>query len=196
MASLALAFAPGPDNIFTIAQSATCGVRSGLCVVLGLCTGVLVQTVAAALGLASVFSASPALFWGLRIAGALYLFYLAVMAWRHARDPVGRGEAQRLPGLLLWRRGLIMNLTNPKVVLFFVAFFPQFLPKGATAEEAAVQMAVQGATFLLATLAAFSLLALAAGSLGALIASPRGALWLNRGSAVIFVALAVSALCL
>ena len=119
-ASLVLAVAPGPDNLFVLAQSAVYGVRAGLTVVLGLCTGLVVQTICAACGLAAVVAAVPALFWGIRIAGACYLIYLAWMAWTHAVSDSEGPQGTALTGMALWRRGVIMNITNPKVQIFFL----------------------------------------------------------------------------
>lgn len=131
-ASLLLSIAPGPDNLFVLAQSAMYGKKAGILVVLGLCTGLVVNTLLAALGLAALVAALPALFWAIKAAGAAYLVYLAVMAWRHARDGGGAAEGVRLSGVALWRRGVLMNLTNPKVQIFFLAFFPQFVKAGTT----------------------------------------------------------------
>ena len=76
-ASIVLAMAPGPDNLFVLSQSAIYGPRSGIIVVLGLCSGLVIQTLCAACGIAAVVAAIPALFFAIKLAGALYLFYLA-----------------------------------------------------------------------------------------------------------------------
>lgn len=189
-----LAVAPGPDNLFVLTQSAVLGPAAGLWVVLGLCGGLLVQTVAAALGLAVVLQECPPLFWAIRIVGALYLCYLAWMAWTHADDPVSERGALQLRPTALVRRGVIMNLTNPKVQLFFLAFFPQFVKPGTEGMALALQMVGQGAIFLIATVVVFSACALGAGVLGGFLRRPRTAGILNRASAVLFVGLAISAL--
>ena len=102
--SFVLAVAPGPDNLFVLTQSAVLGARAGLYVVLGLCGGLLVQTIAAALGLAIVIQEFPAVFWAIKIAGAAYLCYLAYMAWTHAEDVPGEGGALDLKPWQLVRR--------------------------------------------------------------------------------------------
>lgn len=190
-ASLVLAVAPGPDNLFVLAQSAVYGVRAGLTVVLGLCTGLVVQTICAACGVAAVVAAVPALFWGIRIAGACYLIYLAWMAWTHAVSDSEGPQGTALTGMALWRRGVIMNITNPKVQIFFLAFFPQFVKPGTEGLELIIQMIIQGVTFIGATLIVFSAVAWGAGALADRMRSPRFQLWLNRTSAVIFLMLAV-----
>jgi threonine/homoserine/homoserine lactone efflux protein len=122
-----LSLAPGPDNIFVLLLSAMHGTRAGLTVVLGLCTGLLVHTAVVAVGLAALLAASAVAFTVLKIAGALYLVYLA---WQAFRAPVGElstSQMQVKTGKHMYLRGVIMNLTNPKVVIFFLAFLPQFV---------------------------------------------------------------------
>ena len=151
-ASLLLAIAPGPDNLFVLMQSAVFGVRAGMIVVLGLATGLLLQTLAAALGIAAVVAAVPALFWAIKCLGAAYLLWLAWQAWTHAKDAARGHDAVKLSGLALWRRGVVMNITNPKVQIFFLAFFPQFVPAGVTGWPLVLQMVIQGVTFIFATI--------------------------------------------
>ena len=133
----------------------------------------------------------PALFWGIRIAGACYLIYLARMAWTHAVSDSEGPQGTALSGMALWRRGVIMNITNPKVQIFFLAFFPQFVKPGTEGLELIIQMIIQGVTFIGATLIVFSAVAWGAGALADRMRSPRFQLWLNRTSAVIFLMLAV-----
>ncbi len=194
LASLLLAIAPGPDNLFVLVQSATLGARAGLWVVTGLLTGILVQTFAAALGIAAVVAASPMLFWGIRILGAAYLIYLAVMAWRAGACAGGAAAYASARAVQLWRRGFIMNVTNPKVQIFFLAFFPQFVSPGATTFETAAQMVVMGATFGIATAIVFAAVAVFAGKLADKLRTPRVQFFMNRVSAVIFVLLAAGTL--
>ena len=193
-ASLVLAVAPGPDNLFVLAQSAVYGVRAGLTVVLGLCTGLVVQTICAACGVAAVVAAVPALFWGIRIAGACYLIYLAWMAWTHAVSDSEGPQGTALTGMALWRRGVIMNITNPKVQIFFLAFFPQFVTRGASSLQTACEMTVLGVTFMIVTLLVFSLIAFCAGSVAEKLRTPRVQFYLNRTAAVIFACLAAGTL--
>lgn len=188
-ASFLLGIAPGPDNLFVCSQAALYGVRRGLTVVLGLCSGLVLQTLAAALGVAAVVAASPVLFWGVRLLGAAYLLYLAVMAWRHPYSE--SGKTTTLSGWQLWRRGLIMNVTNPKVEIFFLAFFPQFVTPGASALQTAMEMTLLGVTFIVITLIVFGGIAVAAGQIAEHLRSPRFQFYLSRGSAVLFVLLAL-----
>lgn len=190
LASLVLAIAPGPDNLFVLVQSSLYGAKAGILIVFGLVAGLVLQTLAAACGIAAVVAASEWLFWAIRLAGAAYLAYLAVMAWKYPTSSVGQG-AGRLSNAALVRRGLIMNVTNPKVQIFFLAFFPQFVTPGATSAQTAVEMIVLGATFMAATLLVFGAIAFFAGSLADKLRTPTVQFWLNRSASVIFAALAV-----
>lgn len=193
LASVLLAFAPGPDNMFVLVQSAVHGVRKGLFTVAGLSVGVALQTVAAALGVAAAVAASPSLFWAIRILGALYLTYLAVMSWTH--PTAGSASATKeTADSVLFRRGILMNVTNPKVQIFFLAFFPQFVTRGASSLQTACEMTVLGVTFMIVTLLVFSLIAFCAGSVAEKLRTPRVQFYLNRTAAVIFACLAAGTL--
>ena len=128
--AVVLALTPGPDNIFVLVQSVQRGWRLGLAVVLGLCLGIVGHTAAVALGLAAVFAASSMAFTVLKFCGAAYLAWLAWQALRApaatAQGPEGSAPATQAPGW--WKmvgRGIVMNLTNPKVLIYFLAFLPQ-----------------------------------------------------------------------
>ncbi len=195
VATFVLAVAPGPDNLFVLLQSAMHGARAGLFVTAGLCVGVAIQTAFAAFGVSAVVAASPTLLMIIQICGAVYLFYLAWGAWRAPVGESGEGEVlPKLSSFALWRRGILMNITNPKVLIFFLAFFPQFIVPGSTEDEVMLQMIVMGSTFLASTIVVFSTVAWCAGTLADKLRSARFQLILNRVSAVIFVGLAVSTL--
>lgn len=190
-----LALAPGPDNVFVLTQSMMWGRWSGLLVVLGLCTGLIGHTLAVAAGLAAVFAASPRAFVVLKLAGAAYLLYLA---WHSLRAlPSGTALAGgRLPALsplALYRRGIIMNLTNPKVSLFFLAFLPQFTSPARG--SVALQTLWLGVLFMLATLLVFGAVAWFTGLIGErLRRSPRIQIIMDRLAGVVFIGLAVALL--
>ena len=197
VAAAVLAVAPGPDNLFVLLQSAMYGARAGIFVTLGLCVGVFIQTMLAAFGVAAVVAASPTLLMIIQFAGAAYLLYLAWGAWRAAAGGNGDESASKYPrltGFQLWRRGILMNITNPKVLIFFLAFFPQFIVKGATETEVMVQMLIMGMTFLVCTLVVFCTVAWCAGTLADRLRSPKVQIILNKTSAVIFTVLAISTL--
>lgn len=187
--SVLLGLSPGPDNVFVLMQSATHGRKAGLLVTLGLCTGLLGHTAAVALGLAAVLAASATAFMALKLAGAAYLLYLA---WGAFRAPVGPIAEGTVPDLKPWRmygRGVIMNLSNPKVGIFFLAFLPQFVQPSAG--PVALQVAWLGGVFMLATLLVFGGFAWFAGLVGGLFKrSTRAQRGLNWLAGTVFVALA------
>jgi threonine/homoserine/homoserine lactone efflux protein len=188
--ALLLAFTPGPDNVFVLMQSASQGRTAGLFVVLGLCTGLVAHTVAITSGLAAVFAASAAAFTALKFVGAGYLAYLAWQAYRAPAGLAGAGPGTTGSAWGLYGRGIVMNLTNPKVVLFFLAFLPQFVRPETG--QVATQLAWFGLLFIAATLIAFSVIAYLAGSLGErLRRSERAQRALNRTAGVVFAGLAL-----
>jgi threonine/homoserine/homoserine lactone efflux protein len=187
-ASVLLALAPGPDNLFVLAQSAVAGRRAGLLVVLGLCTGLLFHTAAVALGLATLFATSVVAFTIIKWLGAAYLCYLAWQAFRAGPGVSGAGEGEYSAGRL-YRRGIIMNVTNPKVSLFFLAFLPQFV--SPQAGSVGLQVAWLGFLFIVATLLVFGAIAVFAGSAGEFLRrSVRARITLNRAAGAVFLALA------
>ena len=189
-ASLALAVAPGPDNLFVLSQSALFGSRSGLLVTLGLCTGLLLHIAAATLGVAAIFQTSPLAFNLLKAVGAAYLVFLAVQAFRAGAAGLEAGSHSGSGARTLYVRGIIMNVTNPKVALFFLAFLPQFTD-GARG-SVALQMLLLGSFFMVSTLLVFGAVAYFAGFLGDRL-QRSGALQkkLNRVAGTIFIGLAV-----
>ena len=188
--SLILGFTPGPDNLFVVVQAAANGRKAGLFVVLGLCTGLIVHTAAVALGLAAVFAASASAFVVLKFAGAAYLAYLAWQAYRVPTCSPNQGADQAIPITRLYRRGVFMNLTNPKVVLFFLAFLPQFVdPKLGSV---ALQLSWFGFVFIIATLLAFGTITYLAAFFGQLlVGSALAQRLMNRTAALVFLGLAL-----
>lgn len=172
LASALLAIAPGPDNVFVLTQSALHGKLSGLVVVFGLCTGLLVHTAAVAFGVAVIFQASALAFTLLKVVGAGYLIYLAWQIFRASPEQIRMQNDRQKSLASLYRRGIIMNITNPKVSIFFLAFLPQFADPGRG--SISLQMIVLGGTFIIATILVFSSIALLGGVLGN---------WLNRSEA-------------
>ncbi len=190
-AALLLALVPGPDNIFVLTQSAVHGRGAGLAVVLGLCTGLIGHSTAVALGVAVIFQTSAIAFAVLKYLGGAYLVYLAWLAFRAAA--VGRVDvAAGVPvsPWKLYRRGIVMNVTNPKVSLFFLAFLPQFVdPERGMVT---LQILLLGGVFIVATIIVFGAIALLAGTLGEwLNRSERAQGVLNKVAAVVFFGLAL-----
>ena len=192
-----LGLSPGPDNLFVLVQSAQRGWRVGLCVVLGLSLGIVGHTVAVALGLAAVVAASPMLFTVLKLCGAAYLAYLAWGAWRAPVNVTEGAQAQAERDVLTLKtamgwagRGVVMSLTNPKVLIFFLAFLPQFTDPARG--SVGLQVMALGCVFMLATLLVFGSIACGSGLFGQILQrSARAQRLLNRIAATVFGALAL-----
>lgn len=189
-AALFLAFVPGPDNLFVMTQAALRGRRAGLTITLGLCTGLIVHTTAVALGVAVIFQQSELAFSLLKYAGAAYLIWLAWLAFRAKPTAAKSSTGPVREGARLYLRGIVMNITNPKVSIFFLAFLPQFVDKQAG--HVTLQMFALGGLFIIATLIAFSLMALFAASAGARFGqSPAAQKVMNKIAGVVFLGLAL-----
>jgi len=190
MTSLALALVPGPDNIFVLTQSAVHGRKAGILVTIGLCSGILVHTIAASLGIAVIFQTSALAFNILKIVGVIYLLYLAWQAFHTARADIHGTENANVNLQSLYYRGVIMNITNPKVTIFFLAFLPQFVDPSTG--SIVTQMVILGGVFVLATLIIFCSIAWSSGFLGEqLQRSPQIRVVINRLAGTIFMALAL-----
>jgi threonine/homoserine/homoserine lactone efflux protein len=189
-ASLLLGAAPGPDNLFVLTQAALHGRTAGLFVVMGLCTGLLVHTSAVAFGVAAIFQVSAAAFSALKLIGAAYLLYLAWQAFRAKPASVSDKAAVSPDRLSLYRRGILMNTTNPKVSIFFLAFLPQFADPARG--SVTIQMILLGGIFIIATILVFGTVAIVAGSLRKwLLKSDRAQTSLNKLAGLVFVGLAL-----
>lgn len=186
--SIALCLAPGPDNLFVLAQSATHGRAAGLRVTAGLCTGLLFHTLAVVFGLAAIFQASAVAFTLVKIVGVGYLLFLAWKAFTARAQKLENPDRSSNGGF--YRRGVIMNVTNPKVSIFFLAFLPQFV----NAERGAVsgQVVILGLMFIGATVMVFGGVAFMGGALrDFLVRSPKTQSIMNKASAVVLALLAV-----
>ena len=186
-----LTLAPGPDNLLVLALGASRGRRAGLAFGLGCAAGCLSHTLLAALGVSALIAASPMAFTALKLIGGGYLVYLGVQALRSSGrlDAPDAASAQD-SSLRLFARGLFANAINPKVVLFFLAFLPQFVD--STRGDAAWQIIQLGLVFTLQAALLFALLGLFSGHIGAwLKRHGRAGLWLDRIAGMVFVGLGV-----
>lgn len=187
--AVALAMVPGPDNIFVLTQSALHGRLSGIFVTLGLATGLIFHTTAVAFGVAAVFQTSAWAFSALKFVGAAYLLFLAYKSFRAGRSTLKGEDTPKEPASALYKRGLIMNIANPKVTIFFLAFLPQFVEPAQG--NIIGQFYQLGGLMIITTIIVFSSIALAAGLLGDWLRKSSGAMmWMNRCAGVIFIGLA------
>ncbi len=128
LASFVLAISPGPDMALFVSRTLNYGRVHGFAAVFGAFSGIFVHSLLAAFGVSLLLIAAPTAFFALKIAGALYLLYLAVQAVWHGGGITLANEARRAPRVLQsYLTGVGINLTNPKIVLFFVTFLPQFV---------------------------------------------------------------------
>lgn len=189
VASTILCWVPGPDNLFVLMQSALHGRTIGLFATAGLCLGLIVHTLAVSMGVAAIFQTSELAFDLLKFVGAAYLIYLAVRSFMARPGAIGQDQSTQPYGQILLR-GFLMNVTNPKVAIFFLAFLPQFTSPDAG--NLALQMIALGGIFILCALVSFSLISVLSGWLsGWLTQSEERQLFLNRIAGVVFIALAL-----
>ena len=164
-ASILLSLMPGPDNIYVISESLSRGAKSGILISIGLVSGVLIHTAAAATGLSILIYQSEKAFQIVSYVGAAYLIYLAFLASKE--KPLQLVETNiRSNQQTIWAhisKGFIMNVTNPKVSLFFIAFLPQFISDKGLNQS--IQMLILGLIFIIQAFLVFSTLALLAGRL-------------------------------
>lgn len=196
LTAILLGLSPGPDIIFVLTQSALYGARAGIATTLGLATGLCFQTLAVALGIAALVKTSPLLYNILRFCGAAYLCWLAWQAFRARPDKAELQGGGNMGGYgRCYLRGVIMNISNPKVAIFFLAFLPQFCDPGRGSVLG--QIIYFGFLFIIATLIVFITVAFLGGSLAKWFnSSPRARLWLNRIAGIIFIGLALMLVCL
>lgn len=172
VAVVALTLTPGPDMSFFLGKAVTSGRAAGTAAMLGAATGLLVHTLAVALGLSALLAASATAFLVLKIAGAAYLAWLAFEAVRHGSglDLQRAAGPERLSRIYL--KGLGINLLNPKIIMFFVTFLPQFVSPGDP--YAPAKLVFLGVTFVvIAVPISLVMIAFAARLAGALKRSPR-----------------------
>ena len=155
-ASVILSLVPGPDNLFVMSHSALKGWRIGFYTTLGLCTGLIGHTVLVAIGVSVIFQTSAIAFNGLKVVGACYLLYLAWLSVQNKELNLG-GTDKNSTNRSYYLTGVIMNLTNPKVALFFLVFLPQFV--NASNDNVTIQIFLLGLLFILSALCVFTSIA-------------------------------------
>ena len=162
---MALTIAPGPDNLFIITQGITRGRKAALLTAIGMIIGVTVHTAAAALGISAILYSSDIAFQILKYAGAAYLFFLAVVTFLHRNEALTFQEnGNTKTAIEMFGRGFLMNVLNPKVALFFLAFLPQFV--NPDQPNQVWQMLQLGLIFMLQGFLIFGSIALCTGAIG------------------------------
>ena len=169
LATIVLALSPGPDNIYVLSQSIANGTKSGLATTAGLITGCILHTTLLAFGLSALITASPTIFYGIKIFGAVYLLYLAFKVFNSDSKITLTSKVTKKPYNKLFKQGVIMNILNPKVMIFFLAFFPGFLwdKDGNTV----LQFYVLGITFMIVSFMVFGFISVLAGKISTYLKS-------------------------
>jgi threonine/homoserine/homoserine lactone efflux protein len=191
LTSLIVVLIPGTGVIFTVATALTHGRRAALYAALGCTAGILPHLMATVLGLAALLHASALAFQLLKFAGVAYLFYIAVMTWRDRRAIVADKQAD-VPGCGagLALKAFLLNILNPKLSIFFLAFLPQFVDPAQGAPL--LQLALLSAVFMLMTFVVFVAYGLLAHAFRrTVIEAPRVQSWLRRGFAGVFAGLGI-----
>jgi RhtB (resistance to homoserine/threonine) family protein len=193
IAALVVIASPGPDSLNSLAIGIARGRREGVAYALGVGVGCLTHTVWAMLGISAIVAASATLFSVIKWVGVAYLVWLGIQSLRSKGSLSAMNatpQAAQHNAAQRFRQGVLTNALNPKVMLFFLAFLPQFVDPQ---HDVAViwQLGLMGLTFTVVTALAYSALAWSAGAVGArLTQQPRIALWLERATGIVFIAMA------
>lgn len=190
-ASIILTISPGPDIIYVLVQSIANGKKAGIMTTLGLVSGILIHTSLVAFGVSAIIKESENFFLALRIFGALYLFYLAYKVFSaEGKISIENRSAPIKSNFSLFRRGFIMNVLNPKVTIFFLAFFPGFL--WDTQGNTILQFYSLGGLFMLQALLIFSAVALLAGRISGYLSShPASSVILKWLQILVFIGIGI-----
>lgn len=189
VASLALILTPGQDMLYVVSRSLAQGRIAGVCSAAGVATGILVHTAIVALGIGALLQASETLFTVLKLAGAAYLMWLGVkLLLQREASEVAAARTRRVSAASLFAQGVVSNVTNPKIIVFFLAFLPQFVtPADAHPTRHLVFLGVLYAAMGFTVKA---IVGVAAGALSERLLRSRSALlWMNRVSGTVLVAL-------
>ncbi|MCJ7757448.1 MAG: LysE family translocator [Gillisia sp.] len=190
-ASMLLTISPGPDIVYVLVQSMANGKKAGIITTLGLVSGIMVHTTLVAFGVSAIIKESETIFMLIKIFGALYLFFLAYKVFRSGKSfSLGSEEVPINNNNRLFMRGFIMNVLNPKVTIFFLAFFPGFL--WAPEEDTVFQFYTLGLLFMLQAFIIFGLVALLAGNISGFLKNhPSSGVVLKWVQIVVFVGIGV-----
>ena len=191
IATSILAISPGPDNIFVLTQSIVNGRKYGLATVLGLMTGCIIHTTLVAFGVSAIIKESENLFFFIKLLGAGYLIYLAYKVYKSdAKIVLSDDNVKKETLFQLFKKGFIMNVLNPKVTIFFLAFFPQFLFSETISKV--IQFYVLGGLFILTSFTVFGTIAVLAGSISNYLKEhSKVGVFLKWGQIIVFVLIAI-----
>ncbi len=191
LSGIVLNITPGQDTLYIVGRSIAQGRRAGLLSVFGICSGAVIHTLAAALGLSAVLATSASAFAIVRVAGAAYLVYLGVQLWlERPQAGLQPGIQPRTGAWAIYRAGLLTNVLNPKVALFYLAFLPQFVDP--LARSKLIALLFLGASFVTTATIWCVFLAVAGSALAARFArSMATMIFARRATSALFVALGI-----
>ncbi|WP_310610430.1 LysE family translocator [Limnohabitans sp.] len=191
LTAVLLTATPGPDNLMVLSVGMSRGKRAGMAFGLGCALGCLSHTALAVVGVSALVAASPVAFLLLKITGGVYLVGLGVQALRHAGGAtIDADQASEVSLQRLFAKGLLANAINPKVVLFFLSFLPQFVD--SSRDDVAWQLGLLGVLFTAQAAILFGLLGYFAGSVGSWLSrKPSVGLWLDRLAGCVFIGLGI-----
>lgn len=188
LVAIAITLSPGPDNLMVLGTGISHGRRYGMAFGLGCALGCLSHTLLAVLGVSALIAASPEAFTLLRVCGGAYLIWLGYHALRSTGNASLQATGTADTAWQLFARGIFANAINPKVILFFLSFLPQFVV--GSRGNVGWQLASLGITFTLQAAVIFGLLGYFAGSVGQwLKRRPAAGRWLDRIAGLLFVGL-------
>lgn len=189
LTSLVVVLIPGTGTLYTISTGVSNGRRAGIAAAFGCTLGIVPHLMASALGLSAIMNMSAQVFSVVKLAGAAYLLHLAWQIWRDTGTmALGSGDDRPLRwGQVSWR-GVVLNLLNPKLTIFFLAFLPQFIDKEASVTP---QLLGLSGVFMLMTFVVFAGYALIAGTMRSLLSGERVTMWIKRSFALVFTGLAI-----
>ena len=185
LAALIVVLIPGTGVIYTIATGVARGFRASAAAAYGCTLGILPAITASFIGLAALLHAGAIAFTILKYAGAAYLLYLAWLTWND-RGPISLSRTVPTSAIKLATTGALINVLNPKLSIFFLAFLPQFID---TSRAVPPQLAVMSATFMAMTFAVFLIYGALASAAGNILRKPAARNWIRRGSASAFAIL-------
>ena len=191
LATSILSISPGPDNIFVLTQSIVNGTKYGLATVFGLMTGCLVHTTLIAFGVSAIIKENENLFFVIKVIGASYLIFLAYRVFKgDSKILLSNDTIKKESVFQLFKKGFIMNVLNPKVALFFLAFFPQFLYSKSI--STIIQFYTLGGVFILVSFIIFGIIAVLAGSISNYLKqNSQVGFYLKWGQIIVFVFIAI-----
>ena len=191
LATATLAFSPGPDNIFVLTQGIVHGKKYGLATVAGLMTGCIIHTTLVAFGVSEVIKKNPKLFFTIKLFGAIYLLYIAYNVFKSdAKITFSTDNVKKKSLLQLYKTGFWMNVLNPKVTIFFLAFFPQFLFSESI--STVIQFYILGGLFITTSFIIFATIAILAGKISTYIKqNAQIGVFLKWAQIIVFVGISV-----